>query len=73
MINNKVRRNLWLALAIMSAAAVIDRAIRVAEGSIEWWNLIAAIAITALCTRFYLCYRNQVKKGNLNGRVKVIK
>ncbi len=73
MLSNKVKRNLWLTLAILSLAAVVDRAIKVADGSVEWWNLVSAIAITAFCTKFYLCYRKQVKKGNLFGRVNPLK
>lgn len=73
MLSNKVKRNLWLTLAILSLTAVVDRAIRVADGTVEWWNLISAIVITAFCTKFYLCYRKQVKKGNLFGRVNPLK
>lgn len=69
MFSNKVKRNIWLTLAILSVGCIIDRAIRVIDGSIEWWNLVATIVITAFCTKFYLCYRKQVKRGNLFGRV----
>ena len=71
MISNKVKRNVWLTLAIMSTACTADRAIRVADGSLEWWNLVTTIIITGLCTKFYLCYRRQVRKGNIFGRVDV--
>lgn len=71
MINNKVKRNVWLTLAIMSTACIADRAIRVADGSLELWNLVTTIIITGLCTKFYLCYRRQVRKGNIFGRVDV--
>lgn len=64
MLSNKVKRNIWLALAILSVGCVIDRVIRVIDGSVEWWNLVTAIVITAFCTKFYLCYRKQVKHGN---------
>lgn len=73
MLSNKVKRNFWLILAILSVGCIIDRAIRVIDGSIEWWNLVATIVITAFCTKFYLCYRKQVKRGNLFVRVKVFK
>lgn len=73
MLSNKVKRNFWLTLAILSVGCIIDRAIRVIDGTIEWWNLVATIVITAFCTKFYLCYRKQVKRGNLFGRVKVFK
>lgn len=62
MLSNKVKRNIWLALAILSVGCVIDRVIRVIDGSVEWWNLVTAIVITAFCTKFYLCYRKQVKR-----------
>lgn len=73
MLSNKVKRNFWLTLAILSVGCIIDRAIRVIDGSIEWWNLVATIVITVFCTIFYLCYREQVKRGNIFGRVKVFK
>lgn len=73
MLSNKLKRNFWLTLAILSIGCIIDRAIRVINGSVEWWNLVAAIVITAFCTKFYLCHRKQVKRGNLFGRVKVFK
>lgn len=68
MISNRVKRNVWLVLAVMSVGAVVDRAIRVAEGTVEWWNLVSTIVITAFCVKFYLCYRREVKNGNLFGR-----
>lgn len=73
MINNKIRRNIWFVLAILSLGVIIDRAIRVADGTAEWWNLASAIVITALCTKFYLCYRRQVKQGNISGKVNPMK
>ena len=73
MLSNKVKRNIWLTLAILSVSCIIDRAIRVIDGSVEWWNLVATIVITAFCTKFYLCYCKQVKRGNLFGSVKVFK
>ena len=73
MVNNKVKRNIWLALTVMSAIAAIDRAVRVAAGNLGWWNLISALIILAFCTRFYLCYRRQVNAGNLFGKVNPLK
>ena len=61
MISNRVKRNVWLVLAVMSVGAVVDRAV-------EWWNLVSAIVITAFCVKFYLCCRREVKNGNLFGR-----
>lgn len=62
MVSNKVKRNIWLALAVLSTITIIDRSIGVADGSIGWWQLVSAIIITALCTKFYLCYRRKVRK-----------
>lgn len=59
---------MWLVLAVMSVGVVINRAIRVAEGTAEWWDLVSAMVITAFCVKFYLCYRREVKNGNLFGR-----
>ncbi len=71
MVSNKVKRNIWLVLTVMSALSVLNRAIRVFDGSAEWWQLVSAVVITAVSIRFYTTYRRQVKRGNLFGRVKV--
>ncbi len=63
MLSNRVKRNVWLVMAVLSLAAVIDRAIRVIDGSLEWWELLSAVIITALCTKFYCDYRKLVKQG----------
>lgn len=67
MLSNKVKRNIWLTLSILSLGCIMDRIIGVIDGSVEWWDLLSVIIITALCTRFYLCYRKQVKHGILFG------
>lgn len=69
MLSNKTKRNIWLTLSILSIGCIIDRTIRVIDGSIEWWNLVMAIVICAFCTKFYLCYRKQVKHGTPSKRV----
>lgn len=69
MVSNKVKRNVWLTLTIVSVACVIARAIRVAEGAIEWGELVSTIIITAFCVKFYLCYRRAIREGKLFGRV----
>lgn len=60
--NDITRRNIWFVLAILSAIAIVDRAVRVTNGTLEWWQLASVIVIFAFCTRFYLCYRRIVKK-----------
>ena len=71
MISNKVKRNIWLTLTIMSGLCVPDRAARVINGSMEWWKPFSAAIIACLCYRFYSAYRKQVKRGNLFGKIKV--
>ena len=73
MLSNRVKRNIWLTLAILSGLAIIDRTIRIVMGELEWWQLVSVIIITAFCIKFYLCYRKQVQRGNLYGRVKIFK
>lgn len=65
MLSNRVKRNIWLTLAILSVLAIVDRAIRLIFGEGEWWSLLSALIITAFCFRFYLCYRRRVARGNL--------
>ena len=43
MLSNRVKRNIWLTLTIMSGLTVIDRAVRIVDGSVEWWNLLSSI------------------------------
>lgn len=69
MLSNKVRRNIWLAMSVVSVAVVVDRSIRFANEEIEWWRLVSAIVIMALCIKFYWRYRREVRNGNMFGRV----
>lgn len=61
MLSDKVKRNIWLTLAITSILAVINRTIKLAAGETEWWSLASAIVILAYCTKFYLCYRRNAR------------
>lgn len=69
MLSNKTKRNIWLALSVMSALTVIDRSIRLVIGEISWWKLAFSVIVTAFCVKFYLTFRKQVEKGNLFGHV----
>lgn len=73
MLSNRVKRNIWLTLTILSFLMIPDRCARVVNGTTHWWTLLVAIALFAICEHFYMCYRKQVKRGNLFGRVKVFK
>lgn len=70
MLSNKTKRNVWLTLTLLSAVAIADRAFRVAVGEIEWWQLISTIIIACFCLKFYICYRRQVKRGIIFGKVR---
>ncbi|MBJ2190667.1 MULTISPECIES: hypothetical protein [Duncaniella] len=52
----------------MSSVVIIDRAIRFADGSVEWWSLLSSVIICIACVRFYLIFRREVKEGKLFGR-----
>lgn len=71
MLSNRVIRNIWLTFGCLSAAAIVDRTIGVLDGSKEWWQVASSIAITAVCAKCYISYRNAVRQGNLFGKVNV--
>lgn len=64
MISNRVKRNIWLTLVILSGVAIIDRAIRVAMCELEWWQLVSTVIIACFCIKFYLCYKKKAETGN---------
>ncbi len=63
MVSLKMKRNIWLALAIVSPLAVIDRAIRVWSGEMEWWQLASSVVISAWCFKFYFCFSRKYKEA----------
>ena len=69
MLSNRVKRNIWLTLTILSFLMIPDRCARVVNGR----TLLVTIALFAICEHFYMCYRKQVKRGNLFGRVKIFR
>lgn len=69
MLNDRIKRNIWLTLAILSLAAIAERASKIIDGSGGWWDLLSAIIITAFCTKFYLCYRKKVKCASASENV----
>lgn len=72
MLSNRAKRNIWLTFAILSAACVADRTIRLIDGTADWWNLASTVIITAFCIKFYICYRNQVRNEDNNRRKREI-
>lgn len=62
MLSDKVKRNIWLTFAVLSALSVVNRAIRLADGTAEWWQLCSSVVITAACVIFYLDCRRKVSR-----------
>lgn len=51
-------------MSIISLLTSVNRGICVADGSVEWWNLASSVIITAICIKFYLRYRRELKKAD---------
>lgn len=68
MVSNKVKRNIWLALSMVSFMCVVSRAINVLDGTSEWWQLLSITMIFVVIFKLYMAYRKQVKAGNLFGK-----
>lgn len=68
MISNRVKKNIWGTLLVLGIFTVAARIIDVATGG-KWWQLVSAIAITAIPLKAYVAYRKAVKDGNLAGKV----
>ena len=73
MLNNRIKRNIWMIMSIIMAVIVIERSIRLIKGGVEWWEPLSACAIGAVCVKIFLSYRKAVKHGNLYGVVKPFK
>lgn len=74
MISNKVKRNLCLALTIISASTVVGKTIQLLSySSVEWYELVSSIVITLVWIKLYLCYRKEVKNGNIFGKVRIFR
>lgn len=69
MISNKVKRNIWLTLGVVSLVCVMAVAVKVYEGTSEWWQLLCSAVICGVIFRLFWIYRKQVKAGNIFGRV----
>lgn len=70
MLSNKTKRNIWLAISVVTFASVISHAINVAVGAAEWWQLFSVTIVFAIVFKCYRTYRKAVKAGNLFGKVK---
>lgn len=68
MLSNRVKRNVWLVFAIASFAMIVASIIGLVTGDREWYNVLNACVLFAVCIYFYLGYRKDVKAGILFGR-----
>lgn len=71
MISNKTKQNISLVLVVLNTLLAVERAIGVADGSAEWWQLASAAALTAVSVKMFICHRREVRKGNLFGRTRL--
>lgn len=62
-----------MAMSIVMTAMVVERVIRLVNGSVEWWEPLSACAIGAVCIKCFLSYRKAFRRGNLYGVVKPFK
>lgn len=70
MMNNRIKRNLWMIMSVVMGVIGVERSVRFFDGSEEWWKAVSAFAIAAVCARCFICYRKAVRSGNLDGEVK---
>lgn len=73
MLTNRTKKNFCLVLAILNAAAAIDRAINLAIGDAKWWQLVASLVAMVLFLKLYYSYKRAVRKGNLYGYVRIFR
>ncbi len=71
MISNKTTKNISLVLVVLNTLLAVERAIGVADGSAEWWQLASAVALTAVSVKMFICHRREVRKGNIFGRTRL--
>lgn len=61
MVSDRVKRNIWLTLAIVSVVCAVARSIQLAGGEAEWWEAACSAIITVYCTSQYLRFRKKVR------------
>ena len=59
MLSDIAKRNIWLVLSVMTFACVILCAVKVLDGTAEWWKIFSITVIFAATVRFYIIYRNK--------------
>ncbi len=65
MLSLRAKKNICLVMAILSIGIIVDRTIRLIDGSIEWTSLVSGIAIFLLLSKSYLCFRKKMREEGL--------
>lgn len=60
-ISDKTRSYIWLTFAVLSFICAISRIVDLVQGDKEWWHLVTTLVITALCTKYFFCYRKKAR------------
>lgn len=64
--NNRIKKNMFLALSVIGAGVIVARAIDLASGDGRWWELLSAVLLYGMCFKFYLDYRRAYRDGGSN-------
>lgn len=64
-ISNRVKRNIYLALAVVAVINFVGQVINLIADEKNWIILIGSLLLAVLFAYWYLYYRKQVNKGNL--------
>lgn len=73
MVSNVARRNVCLMMAVAFFCGVIYCLYEVIHTGSDWVSICPVIIADAIFLRMYLCYRRQVKQGNIYGKVNLFK
>lgn len=65
MLSTKAKRNVWLVMTALSVGIIVDRIMRLIDGSIEWTGLASGIAVFVLVLRGYICFRRRVREESM--------
>lgn len=63
--SNRIRRNIYLVLAIFALIRFVGQVINLIAGERNWTILIGSLLLAVLFAYWHLYYRKQVNEGNL--------
>lgn len=69
MVSNIANRNISLILAVSSCAGLVFCIYSTIIKGTRWTELCSIATSTAIFAKLYLCYRREVKNGNIYGKV----